>query len=46
MAKTHGVPVTKLGRTGGGALAVASYFDVDLATLRSAWTATLPAVLS
>jgi phosphoribosylformylglycinamidine synthase II len=46
LAAAHGVPIAKLGRTGGGALAVASYFDVDLATLRSAWTATLPAVLS
>ncbi|MCB8993512.1 MAG: phosphoribosylformylglycinamidine synthase subunit PurL [Nocardioidaceae bacterium] len=45
LAAAHGVPVAKLGRTHGGALAVASYFEVPLAELRSAWAGTLPQAL-
>jgi phosphoribosylformylglycinamidine synthase len=42
----HGVPVTHLGSTGGDALVVTDEFDLPLAALREAWTATLPAALS
>lgn len=44
-AEAHGVPVADIGTTGGDALVVEGAFDVPLAELRSAWTATLPAAL-
>jgi phosphoribosylformylglycinamidine synthase II len=43
MAEALGVPVTTIGRTGGDTLEVEGWFDVPLAELRGAWTATLPA---
>lgn len=45
LAERHGVPVTDIGTTGGDALVVEDAFDVPLAELRAAWTATLPAAL-
>jgi phosphoribosylformylglycinamidine (FGAM) synthase-like enzyme len=45
LAGRHGVPVTELGRTGGGSLTVQSQFDVDLALLRDTWSLTLPDAL-
>ncbi|HYG92437.1 MAG TPA: AIR synthase related protein, partial [Nocardioides sp.] len=45
LAGRHGVPMTELGTTGGGTLAVGGAFDVPLPELRAAWTATLPAAL-
>lgn len=44
-AEAHGVPVADIGTTGGDALVVEGAFDVPLAELRAAWTATLPAAL-
>ena len=44
LAGRHGVPVTALGETGGDAIDVTGQFLLDLATVRAAWTATLPAV--
>jgi phosphoribosylformylglycinamidine synthase subunit PurL len=44
LAARHDVPVTALGETGGESLDVVGQFDVDLPTLRKAWSATLPAV--
>jgi phosphoribosylformylglycinamidine synthase subunit PurL len=41
----HGVPVADIGTTGGDALVVEGAFDVPLADLRTAWSATLPAAL-
>jgi phosphoribosylformylglycinamidine synthase len=46
LARAHGVPLARLGRTGGDSLAVAGQFDLPLAELREAWTATLPAALA
>ena len=46
LAARHGVPLTALGETGGDALVVEGQFDVPLAELRDAWTATLPAALA
>jgi phosphoribosylformylglycinamidine synthase II len=46
LARHHGVDITPLGLTGGDALVVEGEFDVPLAELREAWTATLPAALS
>jgi phosphoribosylformylglycinamidine synthase len=46
LAADHGVPISSLGTTGGDALSVAGQFDVPLAELRAAWTATLPAALT
>ena len=40
------MPLTPLGETGGDALVVDGQFDVPLAELREAWTATLPAALA
>ena len=49
LAAQHGVRVTRLGETGGDALAVRqgeeSLYAVLVAELREVWTATLPAVL-
>ncbi|HEU4912538.1 MAG TPA: phosphoribosylformylglycinamidine synthase subunit PurL [Actinomycetes bacterium] len=44
LAATHGVPVVRLGTTGGAALAVAGLFDVPLDELRAAHQGTLPAL--
>lgn len=41
----HDVPMTELGSTGGDVLAVEGQFEVPLAELREAWTATLPNAL-
>jgi phosphoribosylformylglycinamidine synthase len=50
LAAQHGVPLARLGETGGDALAVGSPdgsdFSIPLAELREAWTATLPAALA
>lgn len=50
LAAQHGVPVSRLGETGGDALVVGSpdgsSFAIPLAELRGAWTATLPAVFA
>jgi phosphoribosylformylglycinamidine synthase len=43
-ARWAGVPVTELGTTGGDALAVDGLLELQLAELRVAWTATLPAL--
>jgi phosphoribosylformylglycinamidine synthase len=44
-AARHGVPLTTLGRTGGDALVVEGQFEVPVAELRAAWSATLPTAL-
>ena len=46
VASAYGVPVTRLGRTGGDALTVDGQFTVPLADLRAAHTATLPALFA
>jgi phosphoribosylformylglycinamidine synthase len=46
LALEHGVPLTHLGATGGDALAVEGLFEIPVAELRDAWTATLPAALA
>jgi phosphoribosylformylglycinamidine synthase subunit PurL len=43
-ARDAGVPATVLGTTGGAALAVEGLPELPLATLRTAWDATLPAL--
>jgi len=43
-AEWAGVPVTELGTTGGGTLAVDGLPELPLAELRAAWSATLPAL--
>jgi phosphoribosylformylglycinamidine synthase II len=43
-AETAGVPVTELGTTGGTSLVLTDLFELSLAELRAAWTATLPAL--
>jgi phosphoribosylformylglycinamidine synthase len=45
LAHRHGVPLGRLGATGGGSLVVAGQFAISLEELRDAWTATLPAAL-
>ncbi|MDN5746439.1 MAG: phosphoribosylformylglycinamidine synthase II, partial [Nocardioidaceae bacterium] len=45
LCQRHAVPMTDIGTTGGDALVVDGVFDVPLAELRQAWTATLPAAL-
>jgi phosphoribosylformylglycinamidine synthase len=45
LASRHGVPLARLGATGGGALVVEGEFEIPLEELREAWTATLPAAL-
>jgi phosphoribosylformylglycinamidine synthase subunit PurL len=46
LAERHGVPLTALGETGGTDLVVDGQFSVPLATLRAAWTETLPRALA
>jgi phosphoribosylformylglycinamidine synthase len=46
LAGRHGVPVTRLGQTGGHAIDVAGHFAVPLSLVRDAWAATLPAVFA
>ena len=46
LAGRHGVPLTALGETGGADLVVDGQFSVPLATLRAAWTETLPTALA
>jgi len=43
-AEWAGVPVTELGTTGGDALVLDGVLDLQLAELRAAWSATLPAL--
>jgi phosphoribosylformylglycinamidine synthase subunit PurL len=43
-ARQAGVPVERLGTTGGAALALADVGELDLAELRAAWEGTLPAL--
>jgi phosphoribosylformylglycinamidine synthase len=45
LAERHGVPLTRLGATGGEALTVTDHFTIPLPELRTAWAATLPAAL-
>jgi phosphoribosylformylglycinamidine synthase len=45
LAARHGVPLARLGRTGGGDLTVEGQFSVSVDELRAAWSATLPTVL-
>jgi phosphoribosylformylglycinamidine synthase II len=45
LAADHGVPLERLGATGGDVLAVDGVLEVSLGELRQAWTATLPAML-
>lgn len=45
LCERHGVEVASIGRTGGEDLAVSGSFDVPVAELHRAWSATLPAVL-
>ncbi|MBL8926958.1 MAG: phosphoribosylformylglycinamidine synthase subunit PurL [Pseudonocardia sp.] len=43
-AKAAGVPVERLGATGGGTLEIADVGTLDLTQLRAAWESTLPAL--
>jgi phosphoribosylformylglycinamidine synthase len=45
LAELHGVPITPLGQTGGDAINVEGQFEVPVAELRAAWSATLPDAL-
>jgi phosphoribosylformylglycinamidine synthase len=45
-ASAHGVPVTRLGTTGGDALVVEDEFELPVAEARAAWSATLPDALA
>ncbi len=45
LAREHGVPVARLGTTGGDSLVIEDEFAVPVDELRQAWTVTLPAVL-
>jgi phosphoribosylformylglycinamidine synthase len=45
LAAHHGVPLVRLGRTGGDDLVIEGQFSVSLDELRAAWSATLPAAL-
>jgi len=45
LAEKHGVPITPLGQTGGDAISVEGQFEVPVAELRAAWSATLPDAL-
>ena len=46
LAEAHGVPLASIGRTGGSDLEVDGQFSVDVAELRTAWQATLPAAMA
>jgi phosphoribosylformylglycinamidine synthase len=46
LAERHGVPLTSLGQTTRGGLAVTGLFDVGLEELRATWSATLPLALA
>ena len=46
LAERHGVPLASIGRTGGSTLEVADQFSIDVAELRTAWAATIPAALA
>ncbi|MGQ0845320.1 MAG: AIR synthase-related protein, partial [Sporichthyaceae bacterium] len=46
LASAHGVPLTRLGEVGGDALVLEGLFEVGLAELRDAHTATLPAAMA
>jgi len=46
LAESHGVPITALGTTGGDTIVVADQFELPIAELRAAWTATLPAAMA
>ncbi len=46
LAQKHGVPLASVGRTGGSTLEVEDQFSLDVAELRTAWQATLPAALA
>jgi hypothetical protein len=45
LAARHGVPLTRLGRTGGTDVVVEGQFSVPVEEIRAAWSATLPAAL-
>jgi phosphoribosylformylglycinamidine synthase subunit PurL len=45
LAARHGVPLTRLGLTGGADLTVEGQFTVSAEELRAAWSATLPTAL-
>ncbi len=45
-AAGHGVPVTRLGTTGGDSLVVEDAFELSVAEARAAWSATLPEALA
>jgi phosphoribosylformylglycinamidine synthase len=45
LAARHGVPLTRLGTTGGTDLVVEGWFSVPVEEVRAAWAATLPAAL-
>ncbi len=45
LAEKHGVPVTPIGQTGGDTIAVEGQFEIPVAELRAAWSATLPDAL-
>ena len=45
LAARHGVPLTRLGRTGGTDLVVEGQFSLPVEEIRAAWSATLPAAL-
>nr|WP_036554475.1 phosphoribosylformylglycinamidine synthase subunit PurL [Nocardioides insulae] len=45
LAGRHGVPITEIGVTGGDTLRVEGQFELPVAELGAAWTATLPAAL-
>jgi len=44
LARRHGVPVARIGETGGDTIEVAGQFTAPLSLVRDAWTTTLPAV--
>ncbi|QIK75172.1 phosphoribosylformylglycinamidine synthase subunit PurL [Nocardioides piscis] len=45
LAEQHGVPIASIGRTGGDTISVEGQFEVSVAELRAAWSATLPDAL-
>ncbi|WP_292676703.1 phosphoribosylformylglycinamidine synthase subunit PurL [Nocardioides sp.] len=46
LADRHGVPLTRLGETGGHSIDVAGQFAVPLSLVRDAWSSTLPAAFA